>query len=584
MSKYTPEEILDNISQANIYYQQIIMHLMHNKSSDVIFSFVDQEKNIEIAKQVYKQFASNPDKFTNINLDYIDKLQKLIVSSLSKFAGNDVEEGDIKADKADRRFKDPAWQQNAYFDFVRQFYMLNSEWAESNIKEIDLDDERKHYVEFFSKQFIDALSPSNFIFSNPEVIRESLKSGMKNIVTGMQNFLEDIKNQDGILNITTADKNKFRIGKNIATTTGKVIYQNDLMQLICYEPKERTHSIPLLIIPPWINKYYILDLSKENSLVKWLVENNYQVFLISWVNPGKELANKDFEDYMQEGIIDAYNQIKKTGYKKINAVGYCIGGTLLASTLSYLKSTNNEFINSASFLTTLIDFSKPGDIGAFINHKTMDIVKKEVAAKGYLDGKYISNSFGLIRANDLVWSFFINNYLLGKNPAAFDILYWNSDSTNLPAKMYVFYMQNMYLQNKLMEPGGITLSGQKIDIAKIDLPTFAVAAKRDHIALWQGVYSGYKMFSGEKNFCLTDAGHVAGVVNPADNSKYSHHVSNNIVDDPKEWLKNSALKKGSWWNSWHEWLQTKSGTLQSSKYNNSKEIEKAPGSYVRECI
>lgn len=581
MSKYAPEEVLENIKQANIYYQQIIMHMMQNNSADMAFNFIDQDKNAEIARQIYDQFTSNPEKFTEINLDYINKFQQLIISSLEKFAGHNTVSEKGQVDNKDRRFKDPAWQQNAYFDFIRKFYQLNAQWTESSIKEIKLDDERKNYVEFFSNQFIDALSPSNFIFSNPEVIRESLESGMKNIVQGMHNFLEDIKNQDGLLNISTTDKKKFRVGKNLAVTPGKVIYQNDLMQLICYEPKDKSYATPLLVIPPWINKYYILDLSQDNSMIKWLVENNYQVFLISWVNPSKKLADKDFEDYMQEGIIDAYNQIKKLGYARINAVGYCIGGTLLSATLSYLKSTNNEFINSASFLTTLVDFSKPGDIGAFINNNTIKLIEKEVSEKGYLDGKYISNSFGLIRANDLIWSFFVNNYLLGKSPAAFDILYWNSDATNLPAKMYMFYMQNMYLENKMIRPGGIALSGEKINLTKIDVPSFSVAAKRDHIALWQGVYSGYKLLSGDKTFCLTDAGHVAGVVNPPNNSKYSHHISSKIVEDANEWLQSSELKKGSWWNSWSKWLKSYSGSLKKSvNYRNLKEIELAPGSYV----
>lgn len=582
MSKYAPEKMLENIKQANIYYQQIVLHMMQSKSSDIAFSFIDQDKITKIAQQIYDQFTHHPEKFVKINLEYVNKLQQLIIDSCTKFAGHNIDKGDAKGEINDRRFSDPAWQQNAYFDFIRQFYMLNSEWTKNNIDEIKLDSNRKNYIEFFSQQFIDALSPTNFIFSNPEVIRESLQTGMKNIADGMHNFLEDIKKHDGILNITTTDAKKFRVGKNLATTPGKVIYQNDLMQLICYEPQEKTYAKPLLIIPPWINKYYILDLSEENSFVNWLVKNNYQVFLISWVNPGKKLANKNFEDYMQEGIIDAYNQLNKLGYDKINALGYCIGGTLLSATLSYLKSTNNEFISSASFLTTLVDFSKPGDIGAFINHNTIDIIEQEVKQKGYLDGKYISNSFGLIRANDLIWSFFVNNYLLGKSPAAFDILYWNSDSTNLPANMYLYYLRNMYLKNKLIKPGGISLCGKEIDVSKIDIPTFSLAAKRDHIALWKSVYSGYKLFSGDKTFCLTDAGHVAGVVNPAGNNKYSHHISKEISGSADNWLKMSNLKKESWWNSWHQWLQQKSGNLkQSIKYSGLKELEPAPGSYVK---
>lgn len=582
MHNYSSEEILENIKKASSYYQEIMVRVLQQKTPEIALSIIDNEKNNEIAKKVFDQLMTHPEKFTKINLDYINKFQKLVVDSVAKFAGHKVdgqEHGDINNDK---RFQDPAWQQNVYFDFVRQFYLLNADWMQKNIEELELDNDRKTYIEFLAKQFIDAMSPSNFVFSNPEVIRESLDSGMQNIAQGMENFLEDIKNSGGLMNITTTDKTKFRVGKNIGITPGKVIYQNDLVQLICYEPKEKTHAIPLLILPPWINKYYILDLSKNNSLIKWLVDNNYQVFLISWVNPDKELAHKNFEDYLKEGLLEPYEEIKKLGYPKINVCGYCIGGTLLAAALSYLKETNNEFINSASFLTTLIDFAKPGDIGAFINNATVSAIEKEVTEKGYLDGKYISNSFGLIRSNDLVWSFFVNNYLLGKSPAAFDILYWNSDSTNLPAAMYMYYIRNMYIGNRLIEPGGIELLGKKIDISKVNIPSFSLAAKRDHIALWDAVYDGYKLLGGEKIFCLTDAGHVAGVVNPADHGKYSHRISDNISCSANEWVKTASLKEGSWWNSWNRWLSARSGVLKKSlDYDKLKAIEEAPGSYVK---
>lgn len=345
-----------------------------------------------------------------------------------------------------------------------------------------------------TNQFIDALSPSNFAFSNPEVIRESLESGMSNIVKGMENFLLDIKKSGSLLTISTTDTSYFKIGKNLATTKGKVILQNDLMQLICYKPKKKTHSIPIFILPPWINKYYILDLSEENSLIKWLVENNFQVFLVSWVNPTKELADKDFEDYLRQGVIEPLEYIQKLGFEKVNAAGYCIGGTLLAIALSYYKAQNINIINSATFLTTLVDFANPGEIGALINKSTIGYIENKVSEVGYLDGKYLSNSFSLIRANDLVWSYFVNNYLLGKSPVAFDILYWNSDSTNLPAKMYIYYLKNMYIDNLLISPNSVKMLGVKINLSDIDVPSFSLAAKSDHIALWKSVYEGVKVF------------------------------------------------------------------------------------------
>ncbi|GAB4167047.1 MAG: hypothetical protein Tsb006_6280 [Rickettsiaceae bacterium] len=405
---------------------------------------------------------------------------------------------------------------------------------------------------------------------------------MNNIVKGMENFLQDIKKSSNFFNVSTTDKSYFKLGKDIAATKGKVIYQNDLIQLICYQPKEQVYSIPMLIIPPWINKYYILDLSEDNSLVKWLVDNNFQVFLISWVNPKKKHADKDFENYLQEGVLDSLTEIKKLGYKKVNTLGYCIGGTLLATALSYLKAHGDNSISSASFLTTLIDFAKPGEIGALINKHTFQLIEQEVNRKGYLDGEYLSNSFSLIRANDLVWSFFVNNYLLGKAPAAFDILYWNADPTNLPAKMYLYYLKNMYIENKLKDPCGLEMLNTKIDVSKIDQPSFSLAAKGDHIALWDSVYNGYKLLSGDKTFCLTDAGHVAGVVNPANNKKYSYSVSSNITDKPGTWLKSAKNYHGSWWNCWKEWLVGHSGQqIDSIDYDKLQYIEQAPGNYVK---
>ena len=310
--------------------------------------------------------------------------------------------------------------------------------------------------------------------------------------------------------------------------------------------------------------------------------NNFQVFLISWLNPSKNHANIDFENYLKDGIIESIEQIQKLGYEKINTLGYCIGGTALACALSYLKQNKSNIIQSASFLTTLIDFAEPGEVGVLINEHTYDVIQEEVNNKGYLDGKYLSNSFSLIRANDLIWSFFVNNYLLGRVPAAFDILHWNSDSTNLPAKMYLYYLKNMYIQNKLKEPNGLSMLGTAIDVSKIDVPTFSLAAKGDHIALWNAVYDGYKLLSGDKTFCLTDAGHVAGVVNPHDNKKYSYALNNKNYESSEEWLKTSEAHLGSWWNYWHKWLINQSSDLRSSiKYKDLDFIEKAPGSYVK---
>jgi polyhydroxyalkanoate synthase len=581
MSSIYGDKIIENIKKASIYYQEIIMHLSQNQSTNFSSIFYENNKSQEIATKLFEQFFEHPEKFTEINLEYIHNLQELITNSVAKFTGKQSE--DLQNDKSffDKRFKDPAWQQSVYFDFIRKYYMISANWTKNTIKQYELDSDTKRFLEFTSNRFVEALSPSNFIFSNPEVIKESLDTGMSNITKGMENFLMDLKKSDGLINISTTDKSYFKVGENLATTKGKVIFQNDLIQLICYKPKKTTHAIPIFIIPPWINKYYIMDLSKENSLIKWLVDNNFQVFLASWVNPTKDLAHKDFEDYLQEGIIEPLEYIKTLGFSKVNTVGYCIGGTLLAIAISYYKSNNNTIINSASFFTTLLDFSNPGEIGALINKSTIDYIENKVSEVGYLDKNYLTNSFSLIRANDLVWSYFVNNYLLGKSPAAFDILYWNSDATNLPAKMYIYYLKNMYIDNLLKIPNNIKMLGTKINLDNIDIPTFSLAAKADHIALWQSVYDGIKLFKGNRTFCLTEAGHVTGVINPATSYKYPHMISTDIVENPNEWLESAKIQKDSWWNSWNKWLCSNSKELTKSiNYNSIHMIENAPGSYV----
>lgn len=583
MTQTSSQEIIENIKKAGLYYQEIMMQLLKQDPHQYVANFYSPEKSQEVATRIVEQFFGNPEKFTSINLEYAHNLQKLIADTVNQFAGKNTDKL-FEPLGQDRRFKDPAWQQNFYFDFISKYYLLSADWLKKTVQEYDLDHEGKRIVQFLSQQFVDALSPSNFVFSNPEVIRESLESGMQNLAKGMENFLQDIKKSGGLFNITTTDTSRFEIGVNIATTPGKVIFQNDLMQLICYEPKKQSFQIPIFVIPPWINKYYILDLSENNSMIKWLVDNNFQVFLVSWVNPGKQLANKDFADYLKEGVLEPLAHIEKLGFEKVNAIGYCIGGTLLSIALSYLRTIEKPVINSATFLTTLLDFANPGEIGAFINKSTISFIEQKVEEIGYLDGKYLSNSFSLIRANDLVWSYFVNNYLLGKSPAAFDILFWNADATNLTAKMYIYYLKNMYINNLLKEPNTLEFFGKKINLTNIDVPSFSLAAKSDHIALWQSVYDSMRLLSGDKTFCLTDAGHVAGVVNPATNLKYSHMLSNNVDQNANEWLNNAKIQPGSWWNSWQKWLGDKSGNLQQSlDYNKLEYLELAPGSYVKKC-
>ena len=584
MNDKSSDEIIQNLKKVSEKYQEIIFYLMQGKGNMLPISLLDVDKNSVILTSIYKKFSANPEKFWQLNLEYTEKLKELTTNSVAKFVGDPVTPLFAPLDK-DKRFKDSVWQDNVYFDFVKQFYLMSSEWLQQNIKQYELPSDLKQHLEFTTRQFIDAFSPSNFIFCNPLVLRETIESSGQNLVRGLENFLEDIKNSGDILNIQITDKSAFKLGKNIATTKGKIVFQNQLVQLICYEPKKQTHSVPLFIIPPCVNKYYILDLSAHNSMISFLVENNFQVFIVSWINPDETLADKDLEDYIKEGILEPSEYIMTLGYKKINFVGYCIGGTFLAIALAYMKAKNCKYINSASFITTLLDFKHPGEIGIFISESSIANIEKEMKIKGYFDGRYLLNSFSLLRANDLVWSFFVNNYLLGKTPLPFDLLYWNTDSTNLPYKMHSYYLRNMYLNNLLKEPGGLSIFGTKIDLRSINCNSFFIATNEDHIAPWRSVYESMKLLKGNKTFCLASSGHVAGVINPPTLFKYNYKTNDDLSLSSESWFIKAHEHEGSWWLYWLTWLKDNSGNHEPSiNYNNLKFIEHAPGSYAHKRI
>ncbi len=578
------DEIIKNIKKVSDKYQEIILCLMQGRGNMIPESLIDMDKNKVILSSLSEQFIKNPEKFWQLNIQYVEKFQNLVINSVEKFVGKSTTPL-FSPNSKDRRFKDLAWHDNAYFDFVKQFYLMSSEWLQDNIEQYELAPDLKQHLAFMTHQFINAFSPSNFAFGNPIVLSKILETGGQNLVQGLENFLADIRNSSDIFNIKTTDNNAFLLGKNIATTKGKIVFQNQLIQLICYEPKQKTRAIPLLIIPPCINKYYILDLSEHNSMVAFLVEHNFQVYMVSWVNPDETLADKSFEDYVKEGVLEACEYIMQFGYNHINAIGYCIGGTFLATAIAYLKANNLNYINSVSFITALLDFKNPGEVSIFVNESSIAMIEQEMNSKGYFDGRYLSNSFSLLRANDLVWSFFVNNYLLGQTPIAFDLLYWNADPTNLPTNMYSYYLRNMYLNNLLKEPSNLSLFGTPVDLSKIDCNSFFLAANDDHIAPWRSVYEGLKLLKGNKTFCLTSSGHVAGVVNPPATSKYNYKTNKDIASTSESWFINADEHQGSWWSYWLTWLEDNSGELiKSIDYGSLKSIELAPGKYVHKRI
>lgn len=538
-----------------------------------------------------EKLCEKPDVILNSQMELMQSQMKLWQQTSLKFIGEETDPV-IEPDGSDRRFKDDEWSSNILYDYLKQFYLLQSKAINDMVDGVgELTPNTKNKVDFLVRQYVNALSPSNFAGTNPEVVRRAIETGGASLVKGMEQLSSDLKGSFGGLNVTMSDMSAFKVGQNVATTPGQVVYENDLIQLIQYTPTtEKVLKRPLLVIPPFINKYYILDLREKNSFLKWLVDQGHTVFCISWVNPGPSFRNKGFEDYMKEGPLAALEAIKDaTGESDVNAIGYCLGGTLLAATLGYMKQKKDTRIQSATYLATLIDFADPGEIGIFINETAIKGLEKQMNALGYYDGRMMAFSFNMLRENDLFWSFFVNNYLKGDRPAAFDLLYWNTDGTNLPAKMHSFYLRNMYLYNKLKDKNGIELDGVKIDLTSVDTPSYFLSTAQDHIAKWTSTYDGATLFKGDVKFVLGGSGHIAGVVNPPASNKYGYWT-NSTKDLPKSsdaWFKGADKNEGSWWNDWQAWATEKADKQVKAREigeGKLKPIEAAPGRYVSRKI
>jgi polyhydroxyalkanoate synthase len=486
--------------------------------------------------------------------------------------------------KGDSRFKDDDWSGNFLFDMVKQSYLIAARHIQHAVSSVEgLPEESEKKVAFFTRQYVDALSPSNFLLTNPQVLRETVASGGQNLVRGLNNLLADIERGGGELRISMTDESAFRLGHNVATTPGKVVFQNDLMQLIQYEPRTKeVYKRPLIIIPPWINKYYILDLRDKNSFIRWAVEQGHTVFVISWVNPDARLASKGFDDYMLEGPLAALDAVAKaTGERKVNFIGYCLGGTLLGAALAFLKRKEQDRVASATFFVSLLDFSQPGELGVFIDEAQVANLERKMNERGYLEGSEMASTFNLLRANDLVWSFVVNNYLLGKDPFPFDLLYWNADSTRMPARMHSFYLRNMYIKNLLAVPGGITLAGEPIDLSTVTLPAYFISTVEDHIAPWKTTYKGARYLGGKVRFVLGGSGHIAGIVNPPAAKKYHYWTNDSLPATAEEWFDGAQQRPGSWWEDWQKWIDTQNSPEPKVAARAPRNaIEDAPGSYA----
>ena len=547
-----------------------------------------QELNFNDASKIFEQAANQPAVLLQLQSQWWE--QQLQIWQNAALMGNT--ESVIAEDRGDKRFIDDAWKNDPFYSFIKQSYLLFSKSYIDTINSIEgIDEKTKERVAFFSRQAINAMSPSNFIATNPELMKLTLERNGENLLDGLEQLQADVEASADILKIRMTNNNAFRLGVDVANTEGDVVFQNDLFELIQYHPKTpQVNATPLLIVPPFINKYYILDLREKNSMVRWLLEQGHSVFMMSWRNPGVAQKDQEFGDYVTEGVVKAVTAIEDiTGKEQINAAGYCIGGTVLASTVAYYAAKRmKKRIKTATFFTTLLDFSQPGEVGAYINETIIDAIEKQNNAKGYMDGRSLSVTFSLLRENSLYWNYYIDNYLKGSSPMEFDLLYWNSDSTNVAAKCHNFLLRELYLENKLVQDKGVKVGGVWIDLNKIKIPSYFISAKEDHIALWQGTYRGALDTGGNKTFVLGESGHIAGIVNHPEKKKYGYWLNNNLDDSADEWLNNASHNEGSWWTHWDQWLQGFEADEKIEPFNQGSELHpvigKAPGNYVKQVL
>ncbi len=535
--------------------------------------------------EVWQAHMADPKKFMEAQAQLWAQYSEIWNRSWARAMGMPVEPL-IAAPKSDKRFKDKDWAENTVYDFIKQLYLVSTRWALDLVNTAEgLDEHTKQKARFYVENIANALSPTNSVLLNPEVLRTTLATSGDNLLKGLEKFQKDLSQVKGRLRISQVDGSSFKLGENIATTPGKVVFRNELFELIQYSPQvARTHEIPLLIVPPWINKYYILDLTAQKSYVRWCVENGLTVFIISWVNADERLGRKSFSDYMREGILTAIDAVQKaTGTASVNTVGFCIGGSLLATTMGYLAAKNDARINSATFFTTQVDFEKAGDLLVYVDEEQVKWIEERMQDKGYLPGNRMADAFNLLRSNDLIWSYVVNNYLLGKDPAPFDLLYWNSDSTRMPAGVHSFYLRECYLENKLSQ-GKLVVDNVRIDLKKVKAPVYNLAAKEDHIAPLPSVFRLGRYFGGETTLVVSGSGHIAGVVNPPSMKKYQYWTDGRSETSHSDWLKTATEHPGSWWPHWLEWVTARSGDKIAAPVPGEGALPvlcDAPGTYVR---
>ena len=583
-----PEEFVHNLVAMFDESRRVMDRLVEKSDNQIGAYSAFQELNdaTKTMGELWQVWLSDPPRFAQAQSELATGFLDIWNNYLVRVMGQEADPV-IEIQGRDNRFKDPDWDDNPYFSYWKQAFLLTSRWSEKMLAETDgLDEEHRHKAEFHLRLLLSAMAPTNFPGTNPEVMRETFRTNAENLVRGINNLAHDLEGSGDLLKISQTDAEAFEVGRNLAMTPGKVIFQNAVCQLIQYAPTTETvRTVPMLIVPPWINKFYILDLTEQKSFVRFLVSKGITVFLMSWVNPGPELKHKTFADYMHEGVLTAAAKVREeTGEQQTHVLGYCVGGTLLASTLAYLAANKEAPFRSATFLTTQVDFQHAGDLKLFTDEEQLTALEAMMEERGYLDGSRMATVFNMMRPADLIWPYVINNYLMGKTPFPFDLLYWNQDSTRLPADNHTFYLREFYRDNKLAR-NEMSVSGTKLDLGQVTLPIYELAAREDHIAPARSVYFGSRLFGGDTEYVLAGSGHIAGVINPPNPSKpkYQFWTNSDRPETLDAFIDGATETPGSWWNHWVAWLTPKSGDLVPPREPGEKlgTIEDAPGSYVR---
>lgn len=585
----TSDRFAENLKRVEALSERLVGALSHKRMIDPNLQAPDQDLFLKTSVALWNEMTHNPSKLFEQQAAYWATTMQHFMQAQEALASGKLAPPADDTPTDDPRFANPLWQTNPYFNFVKQQYFHNAKAIADAVDAVDgLDAKDRKRLEYFSDQIINLMAPTNFLGTNPEALERAVETEGESLVRGLENLVRDIEANDGEMLVTLADKDAFKLGENIATTDGEVVFRNRMFELIQYAPTtEKVHATPLIIFPPWINKFYILDLKAQNSLIKWIVDQGFTLFVVSWVNPDASYADVGMDHYVEEGYLTAIDVAKDiTGEKKVNVVGYCIAGTTLSLTLGLMKKRKDRSVKSATFFTTLTDFSDQGEVGVFLDEGFVGGIEREVAERGYLDSLFMSRTFSFLRSNDLIYKPAISRYLMGEAPPAFDLLYWNGDGTNLPARMVVEYLRGLCQENRLAT-GTFEVCGERPSLRDVDVPLCAIACETDHIAAWRSSFKGIaQMGAKDKTFILSESGHIAGIVNPPSKKKYGHYTNDVAladVDGPDAWKEGATFRQGSWWPRWGEWLAKRSGRMISARNpGDSKHpsLQKAPGSYV----